>query len=156
MIIIKEFIKVETIMNDKNIPYQKKQLIDPDKWRKKFRFLFDREKCLNFDLIDGSSIFAKKGIITTMEPKVTKPLGTYVLEENANFWILFTFYNKSKIDGDIDLKEKVRRQIVDNFFENPCTQQAMLKKWLDNILYLPEVCLKPVTTAISEAVVTSP
>ena len=109
MIIIKEFIKVETIMNDKNIPYQKKQLIDPDKWRKKFRFLFDREKCLNFDLIDGSSIFAKKGIITTMEPKVTKPLGTYVLEENANFWILFTFYNKSKIDGDIDLKEKVRR-----------------------------------------------
>ena len=140
-LITKEFMKVETIMNDKNIPFQKKQLIDPDKWRKKFRFLFDREKCLNFDLTDGSHIFAKKGIVTNLEPKSTKALGKYVLEECANFWILFAYYNRSKIDGDIDQKEKVRRQVVDTFFENPAkhAQQVVLKKWLDNILYLPEI-----------------
>jgi hypothetical protein len=117
-LITKEFIKAETILNDKNIPFQKKQLIDPDKWRKKFRFLFDREKCLNFDITEGSHIFAKKGIVTNLEPKVVKTLGKFVLEECANFWILFTFYNRNKIDGDIEQKEKVRRQVVDNFFEN--------------------------------------
>ena len=148
-LITKEFIKVETILNDKTIPFQKKQLIDPDKWRKKFRFLFDREKCLNFDLVEGSHIFAKKGIVTNLEPKVIKPLGKYVLEDCANFWILFTYYNRNKIDADIEQKEKVRRQVVDNFFETEQkhSQQVLLKKWLDNILYLPDVCAAPAKVA---------
>jgi hypothetical protein len=81
--------------------------------------LFDREKVLNFDSEHGSYIFAKKGIVTNMEPTVTKPLGNYVLENSSSFWILFAYYNRAKIDSDIDLKEKVRRQIVDNFFECP-------------------------------------
>lgn len=54
-----------------------------------------------------------------MEPKVLKPLGNYILQESSSFWVLFCNYNKQKIDGDIDIKEKVRRQVVDNFFEVP-------------------------------------
>lgn len=101
-LILKELQKSEQILNDKSIPFQKKQLVDPDKWRKKFRFLFDREKCINFDAQEGSHIFAKKGIITTLEPKSVKPLGQFVLEELPTFWVLFVFYNRAKIDGDID------------------------------------------------------
>ena len=116
-IILKEFIKVETILSDKSIPFQKKQLIDPDKWKKKFRFLFDREKCINFDATEGSHIFSKKGIVSTLEPKALKPLGVHVLEESSTFWVLFVNYIRSKIDcGEIDNKERVRRQIVDIFF----------------------------------------
>jgi hypothetical protein len=74
---------------------------------------------LNFDATEGSHIFAKKGIISSLEPKATKPLGNYVLEEVSAFWILFVNYNRNKIDGEIDNKEKVRRQIVDKFFEKP-------------------------------------
>ena len=43
---------------------QKKALIDVEKWRKKFKFVFDREKIISFDITDGSYIFSKKGIIT--------------------------------------------------------------------------------------------
>jgi hypothetical protein len=48
------------------------QNVDPDKWRKKFKFLFDREKVLNFDAQESSYLFAKKGIITKLEPVATK------------------------------------------------------------------------------------
>lgn len=57
LIILNDFIKAEIMLKDKTVSYQKKQLIDPDKWRKKFRYLFEREKIFNFDLIEGSAIF---------------------------------------------------------------------------------------------------
>lgn len=60
-IIFKEFLRTEGQKNS-----------DPSKWRKKFKFLMDREKLFNFDAIEGSQIFAKKGIMTTLEPKVAK------------------------------------------------------------------------------------
>lgn len=105
-LIFKEFLRSE---NQKNG--------DPSKWRKKFKFLLDREKILNFDAIEGSQIFAKKGIMTTLEPKpLKKGFGQEILQESTKFWILFTYYNKHKV-VDIDCKEKVRRQIVDTFFE---------------------------------------
>ena len=43
---------------------------------------------------------------------------------------------------DIDQKERVRRQIVDNFFEIDTPNQEnqeILKKYLDDMLYLPDV-----------------
>ena len=49
-VIYKEFVRYDNIMNDKRIPQQKKNLVDPDKWRKKFKLFFDREKLINFDL----------------------------------------------------------------------------------------------------------
>jgi len=49
-IVYKEFVRYDNIMNDKRIPQQKKILADPDKWRKKFKLFFDREKLINFDL----------------------------------------------------------------------------------------------------------
>jgi hypothetical protein len=47
-------------------------MIDTEKWRKKFKFLLDRERVFNFDSVDGSQTFAKKGIMTSLEPKVLK------------------------------------------------------------------------------------
>jgi hypothetical protein len=45
-----------------------------------------------------------------LEPKILKKnIGIWLLNENPLFWILFTFYNKNKIDNDIDSKEKIRR-----------------------------------------------
>jgi len=85
------------------------QNVDPDKWRKKFKFLFDREKVLNFDAQESSYLFAKKGIITKLEPAATKQLGSEIMNESEHFWVLFTFYNKPKIENDIDNREKVRR-----------------------------------------------
>jgi hypothetical protein len=81
--------------------------------------------------------------MTLLEPKILKKnIGTWFLNENPKFWVLFTFYNKNKIENDIDSKEKVRRQIVDIFFEyiedEFSENQKLLKKYLDNILYLPE------------------
>ena len=55
--------------------------------------------------------------MTTLEPKpLKKGFGAEILSESTKFWILFTYYNKHKV-VDIDCKEKVRRQIVDTFFE---------------------------------------
>jgi len=80
-----------------------------------------------------------------MEPTALKPLGQDLLDESIKFWILFTNYCKSKIQGDIEQREKVRRQIVTNFFddieydEDVVEEQVTLKKYLDNMLYLPDV-----------------
>jgi hypothetical protein len=72
-----------------------------------------------------------------------KNIGSWLINENPKFWVLFTFYNKNKIENDIDSKEKVRRQIVDIYFENIelsfSENQKLLKKYLDNLLYLPEL-----------------
>tara|TARA_B110000285_G_C15012203_1_gene557070 strand:- start:122 stop:517 length:396 start_codon:yes stop_codon:yes gene_type:complete len=119
-------------------------MVDTEKWKKKFKFLLDREKILSFDSVEGSFIFSRKGIMTTLEPKVLKKgFGDQIMQENTKFWILFTNYNKQKVTGsDVDQKERVRRQIVDNFFEidNPSKEnQEILKKYLDDILYLPDI-----------------
>ena len=80
-----------------------------------------------------------------MEPTALKPLGQDLLDESIKFWILFGNYCKSKIQGDIEQREKVRRQIVTNFFddieydEDVVEEQVTLKKYLDNMLYLPDV-----------------
>jgi hypothetical protein len=88
--------------------------------------------------------------MTSLEPKLVKKgfgFGAEILEESFKFWILFTYFNKHKV-CDIDQKEKVRRQIVDNFFECESPNkpaQEMLKKYLDNILYLPDLARETVT-----------
>ena len=47
-------------------------MVDTEKWKKKYKFLLDREKILSFDSVEGSFIFSRKGIMTTLEPKVLK------------------------------------------------------------------------------------
>ena len=132
----------------------KKSQVDPDKWRKKFWYMMDREKIFCFDQQETSQQFSKKGIMTSLEPKlVKKALGEEILKDSAHFWILFVKYNKDKFNTgdasiDIDQKEKIRRQLVDNFFEynqRPRSwtekvqeKQEMLKKYLDDQLYLPD------------------
>lgn len=75
LIILNEFIKAEIVLKDKKTSYQKKQLIDPGKWKQKFKSLFERERAIDFDMPPGSNLFAKRGIISNMEPKPIKPLG---------------------------------------------------------------------------------
>ena len=48
-VIFREYSKVESILKDKNVSRMKKSQVDPDKWRKKFWFMMDREKIFNFD-----------------------------------------------------------------------------------------------------------
>jgi len=102
-------VRQDNILNDKNIPQQKKNLVDQDKWKKKFKLFFDREKLINFDLVGSSQLFLKKGIVTNMEPVALKKTGQDIIDENIKFWILFTNYCKQKIMGDIEQREKVRR-----------------------------------------------
>ena len=70
--------------------------------------------------MESSYLFAKKGIITKLEPVALNKLGAEMMNENEYFWVLFTFYNKPKIENNIESRERVRRQIVDNLFD---------KKW---------------------------
>lgn len=153
-IMMKEFAKAQAVLKDKKVSQQKKALMDLDKWRKKFKFVFDREKIIGFDATEGSYIFSKKGIITLFEPKALKPMGATLLQNSASFWVLFAFYVKGKIDSDIEIKEKVRRQIVDTFFEcgTKVPQQTQLKMWLDTVLYLPDINDKPATEQKSDEV----
>lgn len=63
---------------------------------------------------------------------------------SSKFWVLFANYVRGKLETCIDSKEKVRRQIVEYFFEENLTsddgkQQSFLKKHLDDLLYLPEL-----------------
>ena len=89
-VIYREYSKVESILNDKKASRMKKSQVDPEKWRKKFWFMMDREKIFCFDQQEGSQQFSKKGIITSLEPKlVKKALGEEILKESAHFWILF-------------------------------------------------------------------
>jgi hypothetical protein len=74
-LIFREFVRAQSILNDSRIPAHRKQFLDLDKWTKKFRCLLEREKVLNFDQQEGSKIFEKKGIMTTLEPKPLSPLG---------------------------------------------------------------------------------
>lgn len=114
---------------------------DASRWRNKFKFLFDREKLLQFDQLESSQIFSRKGLISNLEPKPLKPLGKTILDTNAHFWVLFSNYVKPKLDDNIDNREKIRRQIVDNFFNSNFDEssQVLLKKHLDDMLYLPDV-----------------
>lgn len=148
VIIFREFSKAQTILNDKKISQVRKVQIDPDKWKKKFKYLFDREKILCFDNQNSSNLFQRKGVITLLEPRPLSQLGQDILMENHHFWVLFTYYNKTKIEFDIDNREKVRRQVVDNLFEDKWhiednQKQEILKEWLDNMLYLPDLTTKP-------------
>ena len=42
---------VEYTQNKSSISYSKMQFFDPEKWRKKFKLLFDREKIIDFNPI---------------------------------------------------------------------------------------------------------
>ena len=147
--------------------------MDPERWRKKFRFLFQREQILSF-AHEGQSekiiqVFNRRGLASSLEPLILKPgLGAWLLNQSAVFWILFAQFNRQRIESDIDSKERVRRQIVDAFWnssedniEESCRSnhvedvqvpeqdqlskekrigsQRLLKAHLDRLLYLPEV-----------------
>ena len=65
--IMKEFNRVQVILNNPSISKQKKQLVDQDRWKRKFKQLFAGDKnksCICFDSIESAHTFAKSGLIT--------------------------------------------------------------------------------------------
>ena len=139
-VIFKEYSRVSNILNSATISHQKKQLVDTSRWKRKFKTLFDQQKCICFDLIEAANTFTKSGLVTQLELKPKSEAGEWVLQQSPKFWVLFTNYVSPKIAACIDSREKLRRQIVEAFFEVDNTHaQTFLKKHLDNMLYLPEI-----------------
>ena len=98
------------------------------------------QKCICFDLIEAANTFAKSGLVTSLDLKPKSEAGEWLLSQCPKFWVLFANYVQPKIASCIDSKEKVRRQIVEAFFETDNSHaQSFLKKHLDNMLYLPEI-----------------
>jgi hypothetical protein len=59
-----EFLRIQMIMNSKTLSIQKKELVDQNRWKNKFRAFLEKEKILSFDSQESSQIFLKKGIMT--------------------------------------------------------------------------------------------
>ena len=92
--------------------------------------------------------------MTQLELKAKSEAGEWVLQQSPKFWVLFTNYVQPKIAACIDSREKLRRQIVEAFFETDNTHaQTFLKKHLDNLLYLPEICNKQLTQGFMRATI---
>lgn len=128
-LILKEHERMSSLAKSKLNTPSKKTMADPERWRNKFRFLFQRERILSFACDDAnkSLIFNKRGLASTLEPKVLRPaLGSWLLQHCATFWILFAEFNRQKIEFDIDAKERVRRQIVDAFWNCPADDESCL------------------------------
>jgi hypothetical protein len=79
---------VEFKMQKAQIPYQRLQHHDPDKWRKKFKMLFEREKIIAFGKNSGSTVDLKRPKIELppsgedadqIYPKALKPVGKEIL-----------------------------------------------------------------------------
>lgn len=111
-IILREYDRVEMITRQRAGTPAKKSMADPERWRNKFRFLFQREQVLSFagEGEKCSLIFNKRGLASSLEPKVLRQsVGAWLLNQSAVFWILFSEFNRQKIEIDIDAKERVRR-----------------------------------------------
>ena len=59
-----EFLRIQMIMNSKTLSIQKKELVDQNRWKNKFRAFLEKEKILRFNSQESSQIFMKKGIMT--------------------------------------------------------------------------------------------
>lgn len=128
-LILKEHERMNSLTKSKMNTPSKKSMADPERWRNKFRFLFQRERVLSFasDDTNKALIFNKRGLASTLEPKILRPvLGAWLLHHCAVFWILFAEFNRQKIEMDIDAKERVRRQIVDAFWNSPGDDESCL------------------------------
>lgn len=103
-------------------------MADPERWRNKFRFLFQREQVLSFvgEAEKSTLIFNKRGLASSLEPRILRQnVGSWILSQSAVFWILFAEFNLQKIETDIDAKERVRRQIVDAFWNTADEESAI-------------------------------
>ena len=69
-LIFKEYAKAIDIENKKStLPFQRLQHHDPQKWKKKFKMLFDREKIVDFGLPHKKQIDLRK-----LSYDITRPL----------------------------------------------------------------------------------
>ena len=96
-LVFKEYTKACEIEQSKGaIPFQKLQHHDPEKWKKKFKMLFEREKIIAFGKTSSYMIDLKKLSFnveqvqteTDPSPRALRPLGKDVLAL-SKFWVLF-------------------------------------------------------------------
>jgi len=73
-------------MNEKNVPIQVKNTHDPEKWKKKFVMVFNREKVIDFT---GNNFFPFELKQITGKPKACSKEGKKILTSNARFWVIF-------------------------------------------------------------------
>jgi hypothetical protein len=59
-----EFLRIQMIMNSKTLSIQKKELVDQNRGKNKFRAFLEMENILSFDSQESSQSFMKKGIMT--------------------------------------------------------------------------------------------
>ena len=60
---------------------------DPEKWKKKFVLVFNREKVIDFTGQGCQAPFEQKHI--TLKPKAINKQGEKILKGNAKFWIVY-------------------------------------------------------------------
>ena len=88
-LIYKECLKAREIEQFRSqIPYQKLQHHDPEKWKKKFKLLFDREKIIAFDGTSPSVDLKRIKFANIEQIKPLKSLGKTIIGL-AKFWVLY-------------------------------------------------------------------
>ena len=119
-LVFKEYVKACEIANNRDsLPYQRLQHHDPQKWKKKFKTLFDREKIIHFGPQHQTQIDLRKLEFSAEKHVVRskKQLGGEILSM-AKFWILFLTLAKkeSKIlhNGLSDLAQYGLEDSYDN------------------------------------------
>jgi ribosomal protein L16/L10AE len=84
---------------------------DPEKWKKKFILVFNREKIIDFS--GGNNIFPFEVKHLTVKPKAINKIGEKMLKHNAKFWIIYVRMIPERI---VDAhKEELRNELIQLF-----------------------------------------
>ena len=84
------------------IPYQKLQHHDPEKWKKKFKLLLDREKIIAFDGVNPSIDIKRMKFKGFDQITPLKPLGKTIIGL-AKFWVLYlTLCGVKQLENGMD------------------------------------------------------
>ena len=93
-LLYREYYKCQEVeLNKSNLPYAKLMHHNPDKWKMKFKGIFEREKIISFDSGRTSTVDLKRFKQTTFSEEtfeqitVLKPLGEEILCQ-PKFWLL--------------------------------------------------------------------
>lgn len=100
-LVYKEYLRcLDYTQNKSSINYSKMQFFDPEKWRKKFKLLFDREKIIDF----GQPIFMTMSFNQESDELLPKTnLGREVLA-SGKFWLLFLAFCKiNRLDKRVEV-----------------------------------------------------
>jgi len=84
---------IEYTSNKNSITYAKLQFFDPEKWRKKFKLLFDREKIIDFK----PPLTMQMTFDQNQQQLNAKSLLGQEILQSGKFWLLFLSFCKVKL-----------------------------------------------------------